>query len=64
LAEMERMMTLEGARTETWRRRAAELNAEFGGQHLQHCTLLNGQQFAVIPGALKACACSTGSSSP
>jgi pyruvate-formate lyase-activating enzyme len=46
-------------RNSEWYKNAVSLNNEFGGKILHHCFALNGGQFAVTPGSLKACACAT-----
>lgn len=38
-----------------WQYHADRLNREFGGKNIMYCGTLSGGQFAVIPGALKAC---------
>jgi len=46
-------------RADRWKANAEKLNAEFGGRILMQCSLLTGRQFAVTPGALKACGSAT-----
>ena len=52
------------ARSAQWRQCADQLNREFGGRTLAHCGLLDGQQFAVTPGVLKACGSATHMTGP
>jgi sulfatase maturation enzyme AslB (radical SAM superfamily) len=52
------------ARSVQWRQCAGQLNREFGGRTLAHCGLLNGQQFAVTPGVLRACGSATHMAGP
>ncbi|GEM_PF-1496544 len=46
-------------RSAAWRYFSDGLNTEFGRQGLEHCSHLNGQQFAVTPGVLRACGSAT-----
>ena len=52
------------ARSAQWRQCADQLDREFGGRTLAHCGLLNGQQFAVTPGVLRACGSATHMTGP
>ncbi len=52
------------ARSAQWRQCADQLDREFGGKTLAHCGLLNGQQFAVTPGVLRACGSATHMTGP
>ena len=42
-----------------WERVSRELNAEFGGQRLMHCHLLNGQRFSLAFDSVSACCSAT-----
>jgi len=45
--------------SDEWCRETDYVNNEFGGRTLIHCDCLNGNQFAVTPGALRACCLAT-----
>ena len=52
-------MQVNGSKNKNWKDYADLLNKEFGGKSLNHCSKINGESIAVIPGLLKACSQAT-----